>query len=345
MKMQIADIVIGERCRKDMGDIAALAKSIEDVGLLHPPVVSKKGKRLVCGERRIAAAKLLGWKDVEVNLVENLDEAVRFARAEHDENAQRKDLLASEAVHQARRVKDAFKAEAKAAQEASRAKPGEKVGSKNGRSQGGEKFSSPKTPRQREKGRSASRTAATIGMSRPTLNKADAVVAAAEKDPKMFGPIAEEMDRTGKVDRAFKQMKKQEALGEVPLSAIAAPTTAGEAWMEVLVSTKRRIAGVRSKHCEAKDMPKGAMKSVMFVLDPLIEDFTEIREELQSGIAGTEPTGTGAEAAQKHEDIRLQGVGIIRANEAIDCLNWIPKNDALRKRGFQLVTDWIRRNR
>lgn len=40
-----------------------------------------------------------------------------------------------------------------------------------------------------------------------------------------------------------------------------------------------------------------------------------------------------------------KGMGIIRANEAINCLTRIPKNDALRKRGFQLVTDWIRRNK
>lgn len=38
-------------------------------------------------------------------------------------------------------------------------------------------------------------------------------------------------------------------------------------------------------------------------------------------------------------------VGIDRANEAINCLTRIPKNDALRERGFQLVTDWIRHNK
>jgi hypothetical protein len=37
-------------------------------------------------------------------------------------------------------------------------------------------------------------------------------------------------------------------------------------------------------------------------------------------------------------------VGVLRANEAIDCLMRIPKNDAHRKRGFQIVTDWIKHN-
>lgn len=39
-----------------------------------------------------------------------------------------------------------------------------------------------------------------------------------------------------------------------------------------------------------------------------------------------------------------KGIGVIRANEAINCLIRIPKNDALRKRGFQIVTDWIKAN-
>jgi hypothetical protein len=38
----------------------------------------------------------------------------------------------------------------------------------------------------------------------------------------------------------------------------------------------------------------------------------------------------------------MRGVGVLRANEAIDVLKRIPKNDALRKRGFQIVTDWIK---
>lgn len=44
-------------------------------------------------------------------------------------------------------------------------------------------------------------------------------------------------------------------------------------------------------------------------------------------------------------DIKSRGVGVRRANEAVDCLKRIPKHDSLRARGFQIVTDWIRRNR
>jgi ParB family chromosome partitioning protein len=39
-----------------------------------------------------------------------------------------------------------------------------------------------------------------------------------------------------------------------------------------------------------------------------------------------------------------RGVGVDKANEAIDCLKKIPKKDRLRKRGFQIVSDWISRD-
>jgi hypothetical protein len=53
----------------------------------------------------------------------------------------------------------------------------------------------------------------------------------------------------------------------------------------------------------------------------------------------------GREKAQEAGGTKLLGVGVFRANEAIDCLSRIPKNDRLRERGFQIVTDWIKRNR
>lgn len=38
----------------------------------------------------------------------------------------------------------------------------------------------------------------------------------------------------------------------------------------------------------------------------------------------------------------IKGVGLIKANDAINILTRIPKNDPWRKRGFQLVMDWLR---
>jgi ParB/Sulfiredoxin domain len=66
--MPIDQIRIGERHRRDLGDIAGLAESIEDVGLLHPITVDQHG-HLLAGARRLAAYKWLGWTEIPVNIV------------------------------------------------------------------------------------------------------------------------------------------------------------------------------------------------------------------------------------------------------------------------------------
>jgi ParB family transcriptional regulator, chromosome partitioning protein len=64
----IAEIRIGERHRRDMGDIEALAASIEDIGLLNPITLNEHGF-LLAGARRLAACKRLGWETIPVNVV------------------------------------------------------------------------------------------------------------------------------------------------------------------------------------------------------------------------------------------------------------------------------------
>lgn len=74
------------------------------------------------------------------------------------------------------------------------------------------------------------------------------------------------------------------------------------------------------------------------------------KEVLASGRHNRRYKSTKNGAGEPPEDTpeppegQRRGVGILRANEAIDCLKRIPKKDGLRKRGFQLVTDWIKKN-
>src|ERR1039457_5826406 len=91
--MRIEQIQIGFRYRKDLGDLRPLVDSIAEVGLLHPVVVTPDG-RLIAGQRRLEACRLLGWTDVPVTVVD----LYQAARGEAHENFVRKDLLPSEIV-------------------------------------------------------------------------------------------------------------------------------------------------------------------------------------------------------------------------------------------------------
>ena len=51
--------------------------------------------------------------------------------------------------------------------------------------------------------------AAVVGVSGRTLEKAKAVVEAAEQDPKRFGRLLFQMDRTGNVHGAFKELDRR----------------------------------------------------------------------------------------------------------------------------------------
>lgn len=181
--MRIADIQIGERHRKDMGDIEGLARSIDEIGLLHPVVVRPDGT-LVAGERRIKACLLLGWQDIPVTVID-LDAIIR---GECDENQKRKDWTPTEAVAIAKELEPLEREAARGRQEATQ----------GNRQSGVEKFSEP------ERGRALDKVADAVGMSRPTLTKAQQIVEAAEENPELFGDLPDKMDETS-IERAYKE--------------------------------------------------------------------------------------------------------------------------------------------
>lgn len=86
--------VVG-RHRWDLGDLRPLADSIADVGLLNPITLTRDG-RLIAGQRRLEACRLLGWAEVPVRFADSLTDAVQLLHAERDENVCRKEMLPSE---------------------------------------------------------------------------------------------------------------------------------------------------------------------------------------------------------------------------------------------------------
>lgn len=199
MEIDISRIVITGRQRKNLGDIPALAESIRTLGLLQPVAVTPDF-RLVAGERRLAALRLLGMTRATVSIVTGLDDAVALLTAERDENACRKPFTLSEAVA----VRNAL-----AALEAPRARERQRAGLKRGAEPPrAEKFAA------RDKGRALDKAGEAVGYSRTTCNRAAEVVAEAEKDPATFAPLVEEMDRRGKVNGVYARMKELKARKE-----------------------------------------------------------------------------------------------------------------------------------
>lgn len=115
MLIDIDKIVVGDRIRKDFGDIQELAEDIKQNTLLNALVVTPNGEGtylLIAGERRLRACKSLGYKAVTVNVVA-AEDAEQALRMEISENECRKDFSMTERLAYAEKLQTIKAAEAK----------------------------------------------------------------------------------------------------------------------------------------------------------------------------------------------------------------------------------------
>lgn len=94
MKLNIDEIRVKKRIRTDIGDLDELCRSMQKYGLLNPVTVNKK-KILLAGYRRLQAARLLGWHEIECNVVDASSSLDRL-EIEAQENTARKDFTTAE---------------------------------------------------------------------------------------------------------------------------------------------------------------------------------------------------------------------------------------------------------
>lgn len=97
-------ITVGPRHRTDFGDIDELAASIAREGLLQPITITPEGV-LVCGARRLAAIKQLGWRKTNVWVRSGISDKLGHLLAEQDENTLHKPLTQQEAAALYRELK------------------------------------------------------------------------------------------------------------------------------------------------------------------------------------------------------------------------------------------------
>lgn len=238
--LDINHIVVGDRHRKDFGDIEALAASIKSVGLLSPIVVDANN-RLVAGHRRLKALQKLGWPSAPVRRVRQINDAVTALKAERDENTCRKDFTPSEAV-----------ALGMALEEMERPKAEERKASAGKANlptvSGGE------SPPLTTKGKTRDIVAPAVGMKPSRYAHAKTVVAAQnDPDPDVAAAAkeaTEDMDRTGRVETAYRKVRA--ARGETTTkdridaakAKHPAPTASGKSRAEIeqKVATFERMA-------------------------------------------------------------------------------------------------------
>ena len=115
----VDSIIVGNRHRTDLGDLTALAESIARDGLLQPLTVTIDGV-LVCGARRLAAIKLLGWRTVSVWVRSGISGRLGHLLAEQDDNMLHKDLTPVEAAALYRELKTLMAEDASRRQAATR---------------------------------------------------------------------------------------------------------------------------------------------------------------------------------------------------------------------------------
>lgn len=96
-QVRIEDVIVGERARRDYGDLDSLKASIREHGLLQP-IGLAPGNHLLFGGRRLEACRQLGMTVIDVTRPATQTDAVYLLKAERDENTCRKDMTAEELV-------------------------------------------------------------------------------------------------------------------------------------------------------------------------------------------------------------------------------------------------------
>jgi ParB family chromosome partitioning protein len=102
MQVPIEDIVVKKRIRRDLGDIPTLAESLKRFGQLSPIIINGKNI-LIAGERRLEAAKYLGWRTINAVVAAAPGRLARL-EMEVEENIQRRDFSPEETAEAARHI-------------------------------------------------------------------------------------------------------------------------------------------------------------------------------------------------------------------------------------------------
>lgn len=192
MLVDIDRIVVGDRIRRDFGDIQELADDIKQNTLLNALVVTPSGNGdgtylLIAGERRLRACRMLGYKAVPVNTV-GVDDAEQALMMEISENECRKEFTKTERLEYARRLAQLEKA----------------------KSEQGKRTDLAQDVVQGERNRAANAVAQALGTNRETLRQDQFIADNADLlDPADFADWDEGRLSTNKAFQKVKEAQRQ----------------------------------------------------------------------------------------------------------------------------------------
>ena len=197
MLINIDEIVVNDRIRKDFGDLQELADNISENTLMNPPVVTPNGDGtylLIAGERRLRAMRdILGYKQTEVNVVTPRD-AEQMLLMEISENECRKEFTMTERLNYAAKIRAVESAKAQERMLAGKADP------------------TPKSADGGDKGETRDKVAEAIGMGHTKLAQAQFV----ENNRDLLDPadFAEWDEGRLSTNKAYQRIKAAQAQAE-----------------------------------------------------------------------------------------------------------------------------------
>lgn len=96
MLVQVKDIIVKKRIRKELQDIQALKESMSRYGLMNPITINSNNE-LIAGHRRLEAAKELGWNSISAVVIDPKNEILEL-EMELEENIQRSPFTKDELI-------------------------------------------------------------------------------------------------------------------------------------------------------------------------------------------------------------------------------------------------------
>ena len=272
-EIHLDQIVIGERARRDYGDMTDLMESIQEHGILSP-ITLLPGNRLLCGGRRVEAARALGLESVPFHIAKTQDDALARIKAERDENTCRKDMTPEELVNIGLEIEELERPKAQARQaEGGRAGAESRWGDGLGPA-------GPKPSEKPETNRTAAVVGDALGVSTNTYKRAKHVVQTARGDN----------NPTPEVQEAAQEALKEMNEGQTTITGAYNKVRKARAPKGEDAKLTRpqppRYGGNRKKHAAVIDSINVSLSGLAMAADEISEFDTSVTAEKAAQLVG-----------------------------------------------------------